>query len=742
MNIYSESAHYSSHFVAATLVSFWLTLCQTSAQSRETAFGQIRSSAIPTKVDKFTVHPAAGGLSNLYCWSFHGTVLTSASVDSSGQVSHWRVHALAAPIDEFMIIDFTYEHKNVGVGIDRVGKSLSFYDDLSGDSLMPVYVAALPIVPTNVAFGDLNNDKRTDFVVYDRETPGALPFFGLGNEHFKQGKIIAPDNAIGSLKLVHLNNDSLLDLVLYDWVRSELHFLYGVGQGKFLDQASTPIEGEVRDMKITPLLPGGNLDIVLSCRHPGKVEILRGDGLGDFTPSVRINLKDPFVSFSLADINNDGATDIVGVDGSSAMHVYLNGGDNTFDERIDFACGKDVTQFGLFEASSPGLPGVTMLDRGTQHIVSFENGAIPAILRDSLDLSTGVRPRGVALAEIGIEGRREVVVASGGSNAISFYSNGGGSFYGQTSYPLPASPHDVVFHSFLDSTARFLISYPESRQVSLFSLDETDRTSTNATISTERGVELLYWNGMRRQAIDFYTFSVPAASLPASMTLFREIGSHQFIEQNFRLLPTNTLLGAGVGRINDDQLPDVAYVYRNNTTGKCELAVSLADTAFTYRQKTFFVELADKNITRGYVWIVDAERSGHPDVFVLTASPTPMLQRLHWLKENTFSRPDTLAKDLRIVDGAQVAFVDVDRDGVLDIVINDQDRGEIGWLRARAGTYEPFRRLCSVPVHSHFAFGDLNDDGVPDLAVTLSDLGILRIYDGKTLIRMSLEKNR
>ena len=742
VNIHSESGHYSSHVVAATLVSFWLTLSQTNAQSRETAFGQVRITAVPSKVDRSTLSSKSGVPSTLYCWSFHGSTITAATVDSNGTPLAWRDLYVATPVDDFMVVDFPFEQKEVGVGVDRVAHSLSLYTDLASDTLKPVSVIQLPLAPTGVVFGDLNGDKKTDLLVYDRETPGAIPYFSLGNEKFRQGKPIAPDNAIGSLKLVHLNNDSLLDIVFYDWVRSELHYLYGVGQGKFLDQASSVVEGDVRDFAVTPLTPKGNLDIILACRRPAKIEILKGDGLGDFKLSQRIGLKEPFVSVTVRDINGDGYKDIAGVDGSSSLHVYLNSGDNTFDEHLDFACGRDVTQVAMFDVPQSGLPGVTMLDRGAQHIVSFANGQQPAVIGDSVDIATGLRPRGVVIGDVNGDKLPDVAVVTGGSNSISLYYSDGAGLFGQMGYALPASAHDVVIHSVTDSTARLLISYPESRQVSVFSLDEGDRTATNATISTERPVELLYWNGLRRQAIDFYTLSSPSATLSASMTLFREIESHQFIEQSFRLLPTNTLLGAGVGDMNNDGLPDVAYVYRNNSTGKCELAVSLADSLFTYKQKTFSIELADRNITRSFVWIVDPLRAGHPDIFALNVSPTPVLERLHWIKENTFGRPDTLARDLRIVDAAQLAFVDVDRDGVLDIVVSDQDRGELGWMRARGGTFEPFRRLCSIPVRSHFAWGDLNGDGVPDLAVTMSDSGILRIYNGRTLIRKSLEKSR
>ncbi|MCX6135191.1 MAG: VCBS repeat-containing protein [Ignavibacteriales bacterium] len=742
MSNHSDSSHYSSHVVAATLVSFWLTLYQTSAQSRETAFGQVRVASVPAKVDRFTLSHKTSEPVAFYCWSFHGATITSAWIDSNGTPGRWREHYLKTPVDDFMLPDFPFEHKQVGVGVDNVARSLSFYTNLSADTLTAVSILQLPLAPDGIAFGDLNGDRKTDFVAYDRDTPGAIPFFGFGNDKFKQGKALAPDNAIGGLKLVHLNNDSLLDIVLYDWVRSELHFLYGVGQGKFLDQASYPVEGEVRDFAVRPLTQNGNLDIVLSCRRPAKLEILQGNGLGDFTMSQRISLDVPFLAFAVDDVNGDGFRDIVGIDGSSTLHVYLNAGDNTFDEHLDFACGRDVTQFALYSAGRRGLSGVAMLDRGSQHVVTIANAQQAAQIRDSVDISTGSKPRGVSVADMNGDGFSDVAVVTGGSNSIAFYFNGRGGLYGQLSYALPANAHDVVFHSLVDSTARLLISYPNSRQMSLFSLDEKERTSTNATISTERAVELLYWNGLRKPVIDFYTFSPPAGNIPASMTLFQEIGSHQFIEQSFRLLPTSTLLGAGVGNINSDQRPDVAYVYRNNVTGKHELAVSLADSLFTYKQKTFSLELADKSIGRSHVWIIDPAWKGHPDIFLLSVGSTPLLERLRWLKESAFGRPDTLAKDLRIEDAAQLKFVDVDGDGIIDIVVNDQDKGEIGWMRARGQSFDPFRRLCSVPVRSHFALGDLNGDGIPDLALTLSDLGMLRIYDGKTLVRKSLEKSR
>jgi hypothetical protein len=737
---HSDPTYYSPHFFAATLVSFWLTLCQTNAQSRETSFGQIRTSAIPTRVDRFSLTTRVGKYSVLYCWAQHGTVLVSAVLDSTGSATRWEEHQLPSPVDEFMVADFPFEGKKVGVVIDKSERRLSFFNNLSTDTLKPVTTLQVPVTPGGVVFGDLNNDKRTDFVLFDRDTPGAIPYFGIGNEQFRQGKVFAPDNAIGGLRLVHLNNDGLLDIVFYDWVRSEIHLLYGVGQGKFLDQANIAIDGEVRDFAVTPLIPNGNLDIILACRRPSKLEILQGDDLGDFRLNQRIGLRESLLSLAIVDINNDGYKDIVGLDGSSVLHTFLNSGDNTFEDYTDFVVGKESGQFTTASLSLEGPVDAVLLDRGSQQLITLLGAHHNIWPADSVDYSTGVRPRGLTIGDVNGDGLNDITVVTGGSNSIAFYLNRQTTgLSGQSAYPLPASAHDVAFHSLRDSTARFLISYPDSKQVSVFTLDERERSATNATIGTERAVEFLYWNGLRKPAIDFFSFSPPVSSIPASLTLFEEIESHQFIEQNFRLQPSTTLLGAGVGRLNNDSIPDVAYIYRNNASGKIDLAVSLGDSLHTYKQKSFSIELPEKNVNRSYVWIVDVGLTGRPDIVFLQEGTPSMLERVRWIRENTYSRPDTLAADLKIVDWSQLQFVDLDGDGRLDIVVHDAERGQIGWMKGDSARFDAFRPLCDAPLRSHFALGDLNGDGVPDLAVTHSDTGTLRVYDGRSLLRRSLE---
>ena len=736
----SEPSFYTTHFFAATLVSFWLTLCQTNAQSRETAFGQTHSISVPGKFDRFALSLGSGTSPRIYFWSPRGSTLSCATIDSAGTLSHWRSQSLSAPIDELMFVDFKPEHRRLCVGLDRVLGSVSFYSNMERDTIRPSTTVQLPESPGSIVFGDLNNDNKTDFLVLNREIPGVIPFFGLGNDKFREGKPFALDNAIGNLKLVHLNNDNLIDIVFYDWVRSELHLLYGVGQGKFFDQAAITVDGDVRDLEVTPLTYQGNVDIILSCSNPGRVEILEGNGMGEFKPGYRIALKEPFTSMAVDDVNGDGNMDIVGLDGASMLRVYLNGGDRTFDDRLDYAEGRGILRFDMFPTHDAGIMNALLLDKEGQRVVWLDNALRSMALEDSVDFSTGARPRGVAIADLNGDGLNDVLLTTAGSSSLSMYFNRPElGLMGQTAFVLHASAHDVAFHSLRDSTAHILISYPESKQISLFTLDFREWSGTNATIGTERAVEFLYWNGFLKPAVDFYCFGPSVAATPASLTLFQEIESHQFVERSFRLSPNNTLLGAGVGRLNRDSIPDVAFVYRNNTTGKYQLAISLGDTLAAFRQKTDLAELPQKNIPRSYLWLVDMDKNGRQDILMLNDGPVSVFERVRHLRESFYTPIDTIGLNVQISDWAQVQFCDLDGDGNIDIVVNDVERSELGWFRGKGTTFEPFKPLCSVPRRSHFALGDLNNDGTPDVAVTFGDQGIVRIYNGKYLVRRALE---
>ncbi|MEK6757279.1 MAG: VCBS repeat-containing protein, partial [Bacteroidota bacterium] len=583
--------------------------------------------------------------------------------------------------------------------------------------------------------GDLNNDQKLDLLIYDYNNPGIIPFLSIGALRFRQGTVVDPDNAVSKLALVHLNNDNLLDFVFYDWVRSELHLVYGVGQGKFLDQAAFPVEGEVNHFFAEQTTPTGTLDFILSYEKPSLLEVWEGNGLGDFRPRLRIPLKETITSIAIGDVNRDGYKDIVALEQPSQMQVFLSAGMESTPEHLDFSAGGDARQVLLHDVDGDALPDALLLDRERQQLLIYFNAQASVALKDSLEFITGLGPRAIWTDDTNGDGIKEIALVNTRSSSLSLFSNWGlRGIQGQATYPLAAGPRHMAFHSLWDSTARFIISYPQSDQLSFFTIDLRERSSTNAIIPVAGETEILAWEGMNRNLVDFYCFNWASSSGTPSLTSFQQIGAQTFIEKSFRLSIPNTLLGAAVGDLNSDAMQDVAYIYHNNSTSKYEFAISLGDTASSFKQKTFSYELPEKVIEKSYLWIADVTRDSIPDVVFSFPKNEQVMKLARGKGDGSFARPDTIALNIGIDDREQLQFDDFDGDGVLDIVVNDAISRSVGWLRGETGgTFGEFHPLVSEAHIGHFAVGDLNGDGVPDLAITLPDKGTMKIYDGRLL---------
>lgn len=726
----------SSHFFAATLVYCWLTVYQSYAQSLETAFGQYRTLPTPGKFEKMFVGVDQNLTQTVFLWSPRTKKFIEGKIDSSLSMFPTQEHYVSAPFDDLFVGDIDGDRKNDLLLIHKQEKQISVVLNFWGDTLKVSSILQLPLEPTDIVVGDVNNDKRPDILVFNRENPGIVPFFGLGKGAFRQGQVIAPDNFIGSLSLVQLNNDNLTDIVFYDWVKSEIHLLYGVGQGKFIDQSTLRIEGELKNFVATPMSASTTLDLILFFKKPLMVEIWEGDGLGDFHKKNKIPLRETPLATNLADVNGDGWKDVVALDRSGALLVFLNTDEELITEKLDFSAGVGPKDFVLQDFNSDKRTDALILDRDGERLLLYLNAEQQNVLKDSLEFATGIHPQGVWIGDENGDGFNDVMLVNSGSNSLALYTNRmKEGLLGEITHTVAGKPEYVVFHSLRDSLQRFLISYPQSNLVSFFTIDDKDNSTVNAVIPTTGQAEFLSWSTSGQELVDFFCYNAVTTTENPSLTLFQQLGTRRFIERNFRLTIPNMLLGAAVADLNNDRFSDVAYIYRN-TVGKYELAVSLGDSSLSFRQKKFSYELPEKDMQRSFFWTADFDTDGVLDLLFSLSQHDRIVRLAKGKGTGEFNAPDTIATDVYIDDRSHVQILDFDGDSLLDIIVNDVEKGSIGWLRGKGNrTFEAFRSLVTVPPFSYFAFGDLNGDGIADLAVTLPEKGTLKIYDGKMLLK-------
>ncbi|MGH2566962.1 MAG: FG-GAP repeat domain-containing protein, partial [Bacteroidota bacterium] len=539
-----------------------------------------------------------------------------------------------------MSADFTGDGMDEILLVHRGERRISIITNLTADTLRPLTVLHLPVEPTCVIVGDVNNDKRLDILVADRKNLGVIPFLGVGRGQFRQAAVIAPDSAVEDMLLLYLNNDMLLDLVFYDWVNSELHFSYGVGRGRFVDLTLLPVEGTVKKMYATKLGRNRFIDLVLLVDQPPELQIWEGDVTGDFHKRNTFSVAHPAAALDVADFNNDGWNDFIFLDRKDVLRVVLNSPDGNNPFWLEYATGRGARQVLAADVNSDGRMDAIVLQREPRQLLVYSNAAQEHVLRDSLQFSVGVEPRGLWIGDVDGDGDNDVVVVNRGSGALSLLAGRGAKgLIGQTMVPIADGPQQLSFHSSSDSTVNFFVSYPSTRSISYLSIRREDLSTVNALIPGVGVMELLYANSTAQGQAEFFCYNLASGTRSPSLVFYQQLGQQTFIERTFRLTIPDVLLGAALGDINKDGIVDIAFAYHNNDLGRNEIIFSLGDSALSFRQRFQTVSLLGENSRRSHMWLRDFDRNDTLDLLLVFPKTEKTIMLAKGTKDRKFEPP-------------------------------------------------------------------------------------------------------
>jgi hypothetical protein len=625
----------------------------------------------------------------------------------------------------------------------------------------PAALAQVGDHPAALATGDVNGNGFPDLVAVNWESDDVSVVFGSGDGTLGAAlQIGLGDHPIG-LALGDLDLDGSLDLAVASNQSDELVLLFGTVSGMLVPEATLPVGDSPRSTAITDvdldglqdllfvdgdglsvrlglgdgvLAPAllyadsaldlcfaadldvdGDPDVALLRKYTDDVDLLQGQGDGTFLPLPSLKPNKKPSSVAVADLDADGWADLVVPNYfPDDASVFLGTGGGLFVESlvaVDVAGGPQGVATGDFDAD------------GHQDFVTAASG------NDSLSVRLGlgdgtfqvpplVQKSGLGAGELVIsdlndDGASDFVVLNGfGSKAIDvILGQGDGSFAAAVELELGGLPRSVVVEDFTGDGHPDPCVSGSSFVTKLFP-GRGDGTFGNPLAVPGIGYPLETADLDGDGDLDLVS---PAAS---GFTTSLNAGHGMFPTFAYQPLLAATPDGLTLGDFDGDGAPDLAG--RIKLTDQAPVLLGLGDGTFGPA-----VLLATGNAPED-VETADLDLDGDLDLALVRSGPAAV-DVLLGSGDGTFAAPATfnLKPDFYC---DYLALGDLDVDGIPDAVASPII--EVAVLRGLGdGAFQPALYFAGNVTSGGFvgepAIGDLDGDGLPDIAASNHSFGVV-----------------
>jgi hypothetical protein len=200
------------------------------------------------------------------------------------------------------------------------------------------YPLSSSVWQANIAVGDLNGDGKLDLAT-PTSSSGVAMLMGNGDGTFQpETDLSLGVNNAQSVAIADLNGDKIMDLAvsLNNGLGQDIAIALGTGNAVF--PTITTLAASLQDFNFISPYPlsihvadidnDGNPDLVYANESYGTVGILFGSGAGAFYDPVEFPSGGITFNLTLADVNQDGAVDVITTDeflGGASVLLNANG---------------------------------------------------------------------------------------------------------------------------------------------------------------------------------------------------------------------------------------------------------------------------------------------------------------------------------------------------------------------------------------------------------------------------------
>jgi hypothetical protein len=604
---------------------------------------------------------------------------------------------------------------------------------------------------------DFNGDGKQDvatLVGVNYNTVTSLWTFAIsvvlsnGNGTFQSAQLTSNPNGTWDDEILSadLNGDGKQDLVvIHTPSPATLDVFLGNGDGTFALANPTPIPlsaGNLIAGVLSDVSGDGKVDlVVIDDQSPATLSVVLGNGDGTFQSASSAALAGGNLSnIAFADFNGDGKIDFAATDSNSNSQtvVYLAQSNGTYlagaplvtAEHVYSACSTAVG-----DLNGDGKPEIVTANCGSnleELIVyvnngdgTFQSGIYYAPAENSASgTDADLYPVAVTIADVNGDGKNDIVCSNYTSSDVTILlgngdgtvkvPNAGYSIGGNAGYPA------VVADFNGDGLADIVIPDENYSLVYLQGYGDGSFRAANdyyAPIFDDYGA-----NSEAIASGDFNGDGYP--DVVVGNDGYNQYGDSTIGMTVFLSRPDGTLapgvnygtggnfVGVAVADFDGDKILDIAAVDDTNNLvqifhGKGDGTFTLTSSYSTGGSDSWFVVTGDFN------------RDGHPDLAVANWSSQNLSVMLNDGKGAFL--PSVIYPVNANVDS--IAAADLNGDGIVDLIAIDSYPGAVSVLLGNSdGTFQAANTSSwGYNYLGNLAVGDLDGDGIPDLAVTVDD---------------------
>lgn len=289
--------------------------------------------------------------------------------------------------------------------------------------------------PRQVRVADVNEDGNLDILTATAQDVSML--LGNGDGTFQVPVSLALGGASGltAVKVRDLNRDKHLDLITCNLGTENASVLLGSGDGTFSAAQNYPLGTQPFDIEAVDVNADGALDLVAANSADSVLSVYLGAGDGTFTQGTSLPAGQGAVSLAVAELNGDHHTDIVTANlNDNKVSVLLSNGLGGYGEPVQYPVGNLPVSVALGDANEDGISDLLIANYGSSD-VSLLLGRGGGAFQPESRAASIVRPNMAVLYDFNEDDHLDIVAPAGDNSGIYLMTGNG---HGEFQQPAPA----------------------------------------------------------------------------------------------------------------------------------------------------------------------------------------------------------------------------------------------------------------------------------------------------------------